>query len=329
MKKNEINCNESKKDKKNTIEEMLKNLLKCKNMKSKEGKNLIQKVNEIESKNHLCLSLKKELNYYQELNSYLRLNLKKIKEEKKKINLSQSVNEKETIKINELFSTRRISYENIMKKYIIQIEKLKIEKNNIIEKYSPILNNIKKENVSLIGKEQKQKDDINQYNEIIQNILKEKEELIQQKEKDKNEFLQKEKQFLRKIEELEKKIKFFSHYSKPISNPILNDNKISNLIITNENLNITLKEKELENSYLKSTLNKLESRIKLSKSNSKNKKKNLSQYYIYNYNTLKKSNSENRIKLSKKKQYGNSTTIQNKQKNSIFNISSIKTSNQK
>ncbi len=84
MKKNEFNFNESKKDKKKLIEEMLKNLLKCKNMKSKEGKNLIQKVNEIESKNHLCLSLKKELNYYQELNSYLRLNLKKIKEEKKK-----------------------------------------------------------------------------------------------------------------------------------------------------------------------------------------------------------------------------------------------------
>ena len=65
MKKNEINFNESKKDKKNTIEEMLKNLLKCKNMKSKEGRNLIQKVNEIENKNNLCLSLKKELNYYQ------------------------------------------------------------------------------------------------------------------------------------------------------------------------------------------------------------------------------------------------------------------------
>ncbi len=85
MKKNEINFNESKKDKKKLIEEMLKNLLKCKNIKSKEGKNLIQKVNEIENKNNLCLSLKKELNYYQELNSYLRLNLKKIKEEKKKL----------------------------------------------------------------------------------------------------------------------------------------------------------------------------------------------------------------------------------------------------
>jgi len=125
MKKNEINFNESKKDKKKLIEEMLKNLLKCKKIKSKEGKNLIQKVNEIENKNNLCLSLKKELNYYQELNSYLRLNLKKIKEEKKKINLNQSINDNDTIKIkiNELFSTRRISYEDIMKKYIIQIEK--------------------------------------------------------------------------------------------------------------------------------------------------------------------------------------------------------------
>ena len=217
MKKNEINFNESKKDKKKLIEEMLKNLLKCKNIKSKEGKNLIQKVNEIENKNNLCLSLKKELNYYQELNSYLRLNLKKIKEEKKKINLNQSINDNDTIKIkiNELFSTRRISYEDIMKKYIIQIEKLKIEKNNIIEKYSPILNNIKKENASLIGKEQKQKEDINHYNEVIQNILKEKEELTLQKEKDKDMFIQK-KIFLIKIERIRKKIKFFSNYSNYI-----------------------------------------------------------------------------------------------------------------
>lgn len=312
--------------KKDEIKELLKDILNCQNIQSKEGKNLIKKVNEIQNKKNLCLSLRKELNYYKELNSYLQLNLTTIQKDTKDNKFDKSNVKENKLKIDELFESRKILFENVMKKYVTQIEKLKIEKNNIIEKYSPILNNKKDENKSLLELNEKQTNEINQHNEIIENINNRKKKLEEQKIKENKELKEKEENFLNKIKELEETIKNFSYFHISISNPLLEDSKLSDKILTNENLNITLREKELENQYLQSTIARLESKIELTltkrRNSSNSQDKNLSQYFLYNNNTLKKSFSfSKKIRLKKSGLSNSVILIPHKNKNSILNLS--------
>lgn len=310
--------------KKDEIKEILKHILNYKNIQFKEGKNLIKKITEIQNKKNICLSLQKELNYYKELNSYLKLNLMIIKNKKKENKYDKTLVEQNKNKIDEIFQSRKILYENIMKKYILQIEKLKIEKNNIIEKYSPILNQKKKDNKLLIEENKEQKNEINQHNKIIDNINNNKKQLELKKKKEKIELTEKEEILLYKISELEQKIKNFSYYHVPITKPILDDSSLSNKIITNENLNITLREKELENQNLQLTISRLESKIELSKrrNNSISQDKNFSQYFLYNNSPLKKSfNFSKKIRLEKTGFSNSVILIPHKRKNSILNLS--------
>ena len=137
---------------------------------------------------------------------------------------------------------------------------------------------------------------------------------------------EKEENFLNKIKELEETINNFSYFHISISNPLLEDSKLSDKILTNENLNITLREKELENQYLQSTIAKLESKIELTltkrRNSSNSQDKNLSQYFLYNNNTLKKSFSfSKKIRLKKSGLSNSVILIPHKNKNSILNLS--------
>ena len=251
----------------NAIREALRECLYIKKTNRKEGKLLIKKTLDIIRKKNIYLQLKKELEYHSNLNKEYKKWLEIIKE--RKVQTHKNKNEVEAM-CRDLKATYK-EFAVIVDKYDDKVTICNQEKERIIKTNEDIIDIKNNEKAKLKGnlKQMEEKNEIQRKKiEALEAKLK---KLKKQKDKENEEYLKKDKadrlkyeKLRRNFENLKYNLKHYTEENKKyeiFNIDLLTNATVSNQIVYQEDKEIELNEKKMQNQLLQEQIKSISFKI--------------------------------------------------------------------